>query len=82
MQVEGGTNLCRMWLGSPPSGDGKIVAIRRVLLDTVFGPGRLCEFMRSEPFTIPSIVHWYDGFTSDADTIWVGEARCTAELSP
>jgi len=51
-------------------------------MDSVFGPGHLYEFMQEGKFIAPIIAHVYEGFTPDADSVWVGEARCIAELSP
>lgn len=79
---EAAPRLCLMWLGSLPSGEANVVAIRDRLQNLRFGPGHFDEFMAGAAFIPPSVVHECNGYAPDSDTVWVGWGNCAATLSP
>ena len=71
-----------MWLGSTPSGDEKVVAVRNRLRELVFGPGHFLEFMSESPFVTPTVTHAGGEHVPDAASVYVGWGSCALTLTP
>ena len=79
---EAAPRLCLMCLGSVPSGEVSVVALRYQVQDLMLGPGHFNEFMAETAYVTLAVIHNYDRYNPDSDTVYVGWGTCTASLSP
>lgn len=71
-----------MWLGPLSSASGRIVQIRRRLMNLILGPGHFVDFMSETPFVTPTVMHADTCHIPDAAAVAVGVGWCATSISP
>ena len=74
--------VCLLWLGSTPSGNEKLVALRRRLRELICGPGRHREFIDGMQLATPSVLHAETDHHPTPDTVYVCGGSDASSLTP